>query len=448
MDKIKALREHREAIKRESSAIRESISELTDGDSFLELSAFGFSEGDFFGEGAHGEGVVTGFATIGGYPFYIAAQNFGDHFGGLTKANCEKIARLISAAEKNETPVVYLLRSRGVRIGEGVDVLEGIAALLRKATRLKGVVPQYAIVLGEVYGSAAALASLCDCIFFAKNASLALASPLVLSAKAGKNLKPEEVGGFSALKNAVLPCAEVGSLADAAEKIVRVTELLGIPVEEAELNETVPALNGAFGAEELLGLIDGAVELGKNGSPEIATALGRIGGISVAAAIFNAVKLNAQNLHKLTDLAKFACRYGLPFVVFVDCLGVDDTLAANNSPLLREVTEYLEVLEEIDAAKIAVVTGKAIGLGYSLFAKSAGFDNVYALATSEISLFESESGAKIVYAGEPAAEDRTARYAEEYADPLNAAKNGYLDDVIEPAFVKQYLIASLQMLLR
>ena len=40
-----------------------------------------------------------------------------------------------------------------------------------------------------------------------------------------------------------------------------------------------------------------------------------------------------------------------------------------------------------------------------------------------------------------------ARYADENADPVNAAKGGYLDNIIEPQFVKQYLIASLQMLI-
>ena len=38
-------------------------------------------------------------------------------------------------------------------------------------------------------------------------------------------------------------------------------------------------------------------------------------------------------------------------------------------------------------------------------------------------------------------------YADENADPVNAAKNGYLDDVIEPQFLKQYLIAALQTLI-
>lgn len=447
MNRIEQLKHRKEELRAAGSAVRERIGMLSDEDSFVELSAFSFSEGELFGEAPAGEGVVTGFFTVDGYPFYVVAQNFEDHFGGLTKANCEKISRALSAAEKNETPVFWLLRCRGVRLGEGVEVLEGISRLLLQATQLKGTVPQYAVVDGEVYGAAAALAAIADVVFFLKESALATSSPLVLSAKAGKNLKKEEIGGYRALDRALLPALEVKDLEEVGAYLKQFTELLNVPVVDAELNESAPALNRSAGAAELLSLIEEGTELGANSYPEIKTVLGRVGGISVAAAIFDGVTLNAGNVRKLRNFAELACCYGLPFVLFVDCEGTEESLAANNSALLKEIAEYLNILDAIDTAKISVVTGKAIGLGYSLFAaKSAGFDYTYALATAQISLFESEKGAAIFYGG--ADEERLARYRAEYADPLNAAKGGYLDNIVEPQFIKQYLVASLQMLLR
>ena len=38
------------------------------------------------------------------------------------------------------------------------------------------------------------------------------------------------------------------------------------------------------------------------------------------------------------------------------------------------------------------------------------------------------------------------KYAEENADPINAARNGYIDNVIEPQFVRAYVISALQTL--
>ena len=307
---------------------------------------------------------------------------------------CEKIAKTLNAAEKNETPVIWLLSCRGAAIGEGVDVLEGIAELLLKVTQLKGTVPQYAIVGGEVYGAAAAIAATADVVFFREEGALAVSSPLVLSAKAGKELKKEDVGGYAALKNAVLPAVKVKDLEEAAAHIKFLTELFGGEVVQAELNAPAPAFEKRAGAEEVLALIEDGLELGAVCAPEIRTVLGRVGGIPVAAAVFDGARLNETNVKKLRSFAELACCYGLPLVLFVDCLGVEETLAANDSALLKEIAEYLNILDAIDTAKISVVTGRAVGLGYSLFAaKSAGFDFTFALADAEISLFESGKGA-------------------------------------------------------
>lgn len=452
MDKIKQLQDRKNAVLKAGEGVRTDISALCDKDSFVELSMFSFSKDMFYGEDAQGEGVVTGFATIQGYPFYIVAQNFAVFDGGLSKANCAKIAKTLNAAEKNETPVVYLLHTHGVRIGEGVNVLEGIAELLLKATQLKGTVPQYAVVNGDVFGSAAALAAICDCIFFPEKGALCVNSPLVLAAKAGKNLKNEEVGGYKALSGTGLPSLSVKSMKEVSAYIAKITELINLPVVDAELNKPIAALNKKRDAETLLTVLENPVELGANSSPEIKTVLGRVGGISVAAVIFDGtVKLNERNVKKLRSFTEFACCYGFPFVTFVDCAGVEADLSVNNSSVLREIADYLSLLDAIDTAKIAVVTGKAVGLGYSLFAaKSAGFDYTFAFASSEIALFEGATGAEIEFGnGKGLDKAKLAQiYADENADPINAAKDGYLDMIIEPQFVKQYLTASLQTLIK
>lgn len=451
MDRINLLRERKEALAQAGKAVRGAIAELFDESSFVELSSFSFSDRLHYGETPQGEGVVSGFATIGGYPFYVIGQNFENGFGGLTKAHCDKIVKTLRAAEKNATPVVWLLHSQGVKLGEGVEALEGIAEVLTAAAQLKGSVPQYAIVMGEVFGAAAAIAAEADAVFFLKESALAVSSPLVLAAKSGKNLKKEEVGGYSALRHTLLPAIEAKDLEEVSARIREIHELLTLPVLDAELNETLPALNEGADAKAVLSALEGAVELGANCAPEVKTVLARVGGIAIAAVVFDKAVLNAENVRKARDFAELASCYDLPFVTFVDCGGAEPTLSVNDSAFLKEVGEYLNMLDNIDAAKVSVVTGRAVGLGYSLFAaKSAGFDYTYALANAEISLFESEQGAEIVYREESGKdkEELLARYAEEYSDPVHAAKGGYLDNVIEPQFLKQYLIASLQMLMR
>ncbi len=455
MDKIQLLQERKARIEGIGKEIRTQINELVDAESFVELAAFSFSKNEFYGEDAVGEGVVTGFATIDGYPFYIVAQNYGVMHGGMSKANCDKIAKCLDAAEKNCTPVVYLLNTQGVQVGEGVTVLEGLGKLLMRSTQLKGVVPQYAIVNGDVFGSAAMLAAIADFTFFLEKKSvLAINSPFVLSAKLGKNLTKEEVGGAKALNKSGIPTFEVTSLDEARTKIIAINDLISVGAIDAELNDSAPILNETVTAETLLTIFENALEIGALYESEVKTVLGRIGGISVAAVIFDGaedgVELNAAKLAKIKNFAEFSCCYGLPFITFTDVKGICPTACVNNSPVMKEAAEYLDMLDTIDTAKIAVVYKQAIGLGYSLFAsKSVGFDYTCAFANAKIALFDSVQGAKIELNDEKADANALAtRYAEENSDPIHAAKDGYIDAIIEPQFVKQYLIAALQMLER
>ena len=455
MDKIQLLQERKARLEEVSKDIRAQIQTLVDAESFVELSAFSFSKNEFYGEDAVGEGVVTGFATIDGYPFYIVAQNYNVMRGGISKANCDKIVKCLDAAEKNTTPVVYLLSSQGVQIGEGVTVLEGLGKLLMRSTQLKGVVPQYVVVNGDVYGSAAMLAAIADFTFFVEKQSvLAVNSPFVLSAKMGKNLSKEEVGGAKALDKSGIPAFEVQDLDEVKARIIAINDLISVPSVDAELNASMPALNENVTVENLMGIFENPLEVGSLCEPDVKTVLGRIGGISVAAVVFDGgeegVELNAAKLAKIRNFAEFACCYGLPFLTFANVKGICPCACVNNSLAMKEAAEYLDMLDTIDTAKIAVVYKKAIGLGYSLFAsKSVGFDYTCAFANAKIALFDSVQGAQIELNDEKADKAALAeRYAEENSDPIHAAKDGYIDAIIQPQFVKQYVIAALQMLER
>lgn len=457
MDKIKLLQARKKQLFDAGKNIREEINGLIDKDSFVELSSFSFSESDFYGEKAEGEGVVTGFATIDDYPFYIVAQNAAVLNGGVSKANCEKIAKCLDQAEKNNAPVVYILSSLGVRIGEGVNVLEGLAQLILKATQLKGTVPQYLIVNGEVYGQIGVLAALCDFNFFIEKKSvLAVNSPLVISAANGVNLSKNDVGGAEAITKSHLATFTVKDFAEVKEKITKIHALLNTAVVDSEeLNTSVSALNKTANYENLLKIFDkgSAVELGASYAKQVRCLLGRVGGISVAVAVFDhegGVALNSCKMRKLKDFAEFACCYSLPYITFVNTVGIAAELDVNNSLVLKDIGEYVNVLDCIDTAKISVVYGKAIGLGYTLFAaKSMGYDFTYAFANAKIALFDGAQGAEIEFSQEKADKAKLAeKYADENSDPINAAKGGYIDNIIEPSFTKQYLVASLQMLIK
>ncbi len=455
MDKIKLLQSRRRALMDAGKGIRKDIEAVIDSESFVELSTFSFSKSEFYDDDAQGEGVVTGFATVNGYPFYVVAQNAAVLSGGIGKANSKKIVKCLESAEKNHTPVIYFLSSLGVRYGEGVSALEGISELILTVARLKGSIEQYLVVNGEVYGQIAMLAGLCDFNFFIdKKSVLAANSPLVIGAADNLNLKKEQVGAASALKNAQLATFAVKDLAEVKAKITAVCDLISERVSDCEeLNVSLPALNKSASAEELLKVFDkdSVIELGSSYVPEVKCVLGRIGGIAVAASIFDAkggVKLDAQIVRKLKDFAEFVCCRDIPYVTFVNTLGIKESVSVNDSLVLKELGEYINMLDCMTSPRISVISGKAIGLGYTVFAsKSMGYDFTYAFANAQVALFDSVQGAEIEFEKVKKIDKSkmASRYSSENADPINAAHDGYIDDVIEPAFVRQYLIASLQM---
>lgn len=454
MDKIQLLKERKEKIVQTSQEIRVDIAKIVDEQSFVELSAFSFSKNDFYNEEVAGEGVVTGFATVDGHPVYVVAQNFSAMRGGLSKANCDKIVKCLDAAEKNSTPVIYLMNTQGVQVGEGIPVLEGIGKILSKAMQLKECATQYLVVNGEVYGAAAMLAAIANFTFFLEKKSvLAINSPFVLSAKAGKNLAADAVGGVKALNGTCIPSFTVENLGEVREKILAITSIWTEPVIDAELNQSLPALNVSCDAQNLLSIFETYLEVGNGYLTDVKTILGRIGGISVAAVVFDAedgVELDALKIAKIKNFAELAIFCDLPFIVFSNVKGITPTMDVNNSYVLKEIAEYLEIFQQLSTPKLSVVYKKAVGLGYSLFAsKSIGFDYACAFANAKIALFDGAQGAKIELSDEKAEESAlVARYSEENSDPINAAKDGYIDAIIEPQFVKQHLIASLQMLIR
>jgi len=251
---------------------------------------------------------------------------------------------------------------------------------------------------------------------------------------------------------------KVKDLAEVRSKILAVNSLVNRAVEDSqELNVQLPALNKKADAKSILQIFDknSAIELYAGSAPEVKCYLARIGGISVAATVFDGgedgVKLCPCKMRKINAFAALACEYNLPYITFVNTLGVVEKPEAANSPVISQLCDYVRILDTMDSAKISVVYGKAVGLGYTLFAaKSIGYDFTFAFANAKISLFDSVQGAEIEF-GAGASADKAkleAKYADENSDPVNAAKGGYIDNIIEPVFVRSYIIASLQMLVK
>lgn len=453
MDRIELLQARRAKLLDSGKAIRKKIAELVDESSFVELDSYSFSRNSFYGEDAEGEGVVTGYATVNGYPVCIVAQNSEVLGGGLSLASCKKIVKCMQKALESDFAIMYLLDGKGVQVGEGVNVLEGIGEILDASSALKdSPIPQISVVLGEVYGSMAILGANADYSYLLKGGCMAYASPLVISASINKNLDKEMVGGAKSCENNGNYTAEVKDIAELKAEVTKLFDNLASDNQSGDdINRASKNLNDKVDAKSIIDAVFDKgtfIELNKAFAPQVKTGIGFIGDSSVASIIFDAeggVELTSCVMQKLNDFVKFANRNNYTVVTFVNTLGIKQDAKTNCSSILKQIGEFIDNYKY--TRKISVITGYAVGLGYTLFASKALNNKYsYAFATAQVGLYNEKVGAVVELDAGANDIEKLAEQYKENMDPINAAKNGYIDNIIEPKFVRQYLVSALQTL--
>ncbi len=452
MNNIDLLKSRKAQLLSNSKNVRKNISNVVDEGSFVEINAFIFNNSDFEGSACE-SAVITGYATVDGYPVYVVAQNKAVLGGGLSKDGIDKIIACLNKAYESEIPVIYLLESNGVQMREGVRVLESISSLLKASSDLKDVAPQFVIATGDVLGSSALLASNADFTFIVNDACVSYASPSVLSAT--KNSADKK--SVSNSQNGVKTFA-VKTIEDAKSKILDVLSVLprfsGYEIDcDDDFMRSQPSLNVKADANTIISATFDSgkfIKLNEEYLPSIITGIGRVGGISTAGIIMDGgedgVDITLDVALKIKNFAIFARDNGLPILMFVNCNGIKQDLITSNSPVMAELMNAFYNLSEVK--RVTVVYNKAIGLGYSFASKSLGSDYTFAYAGSKISLADGYAGVSATFGTVDLTEvENLSNKYEEIQDSFNAAKVGCVDNIIEPEFTRQYVISALQMIL-
>lgn len=437
---------------------RERVEKFADAGSFVELFAL-------VSQNEVGAGVITGYATIEESPVYLFAQDFTVHGGAMGVKQAQKIVKLLELAQKTGAPVVALLDSAGVRIDEGAAAMSAYSDIYQKLARMSGVCPIVAVVLGPCIGGAALVSQLADLtIVAAKAGQLMVYGPQVMAAMNGLDVKPEELGGAKA-------AAEMGACALTAdsedEALLKARQVLALlpssNLEDSEIVDTddmsrlLPSLDPSDVDGLLSALADGgkALELYAAYEPAVRVALCRMGGRSVGLVAASG-DLTAGALQKAARFVRFMDCFGVPVVSLLNTRGVVVESLKQQGWLLKAQSQLLYAYAEATVPKLAVVTGDAIGQAYVAMGGKGNADVTYAWPTAVISALTPEAAVAVLYADEVKAdaelsvEDARAKYADKYikdvAGAINAAKDGMVDDIIDPAQTRALLISALEML--
>ena len=446
-------------IEKATADIKGFINSFIDEASFVETDAF-LTNDAFDGTDANGEGVVTGYATIDGKPLYIAAQNIKVLSGSIGKAHAQKIVNCMNMALRTRVPFLSIIDSNGARLGEGISVLEGYAALNAMAARISGEIPNIAIVKGNAIGQIAEFVKTADFIIMSDKAVLSNNAPMCLASKASNMSKFSDILGAKAYIKSGVANFEYKTenelktiLTDLFKYIPSNNEGINFVETSDDLNRT-EKLNGTKPIPLLKAVFDEKKFVTFYNSDTLTCAIGALNGESSAIICTNG-EITLTDVKSAEKFIRIADSFNMSLVNLVNSANVntaiDDELNGNSEVL----ASLLYTVNCTQVPKVSVVVGKAIGYSYSAFvAKNSGYDYVIATEKAVIAPIEAEKAIEVMYADEiKAAKDVEAtrrkvkeRYEQIESDVTVSAKDGYIDNIIDSSELRKYILSALMML--
>lgn len=462
---------------------RERIAMLLDEGSFEEFDMFVQHRCTNFGiekETYLGDGVVTGYGTVDGRLVYVFAQDFTVFGGSLSESFALKICKVMDQAMKMGAPVIGVNDSGGARIQEGVNALAGYAEIFQRNILASGVIPQISAIFGPCAGGAVYSPALTDFTIMTKGTSyMFLTGPKVVKTVTGEDVTQEQLGGASVhtTKSGVAHFA----VENEEEGIDLIRHLLSFlpqnnmeeppyipnedPIDRLEdsLNDIIPdSPNRPYDMYEVIGaLVDNGefLDVQRDFAANIITGFARFNGMSVGI-VANQPKVLAGVLdinasRKAARFVRFCDAFNIPIVTLVDVPGFLPGTGQEYGAVILHGAKLLYAYGEATVPKVTVTLRKSYGGAYCVMSsKHLRGDINYAWPTAEIAVMGPAGAIEVLFNKEVAAAEDPAKVAAEkeeeyrkaFANPYNAARYGYIDDVIEPRNTRFRVIRALQSL--
>jgi acetyl-CoA carboxylase carboxyltransferase component len=462
---------------------RERITMLVDEGSFEELDMFVQHRCTNFGMEKKqylGDGVVTGYGTIEGRLVYIFAQDFTVIGGSLSETMAMKICKVMDQAMKMGAPIIGINDSGGARIQEGINALAGYAEIFQRNILASGVVPQISGIFGPCAGGAVYSPALTDFTIMVKGMSyMFLTGPKVVKTVTGEDVTQEQLGGAtvhasrSGVTHFAVDNGEDGiALIRKLLSFIPQNNLEEVPIRKTDdpidrledaLNDIIPdSPNKPYDMYEVIGaIIDHGefLEVHADYAQNIIVGFARFNGQTVGIVanqpkcLAGVLDINASR--KAARFVRFCDAFNIPLVTLVDVPGFLPGTGQEYGGVIVHGAKLLYAYGEATVPKVTVTLRKSYGGAHIVMScKQLRGDMNYAWPTAEIAVMGGAGAVEVLYAKEAKeATDPTAYLAEKegeytkaFANPYNAAKYGYIDDVIEPRNTRFRVIRALQQL--
>lgn len=458
-----------------SSQASQRIAALLDDNSFVEIGAQVTARATDFNlkqTETPSDGVITGYGVIDGNLVYVYSQDVSVLNGTVGEMHAKKIANLYDLALKMGAPVIGLIDSAGLRLQEATDALNAFGEIYMKQTLASGVIPQITAIFGACGGGLAMFPTLTDFTFMeGTKAKLFVNSPNALDG----NYTEKCDTAAAAFQSAEAGIVDV--VADEAEILTQIRTLVsmlpGNNEDDASYVECTDDLNRA--SAELANCVgDTSIALSviaddnlffetkADYAKDMVTGFIKLNGMTVGAVAnrtevcdeegkvakkFDAV-LTAKGCEKAADFITFCDAFNIPVLSLTNVKGFEATVCSEKK-IAKAVARLTYAFANATVPKVNVVIGQAMGSAYvAMNSKAIGADITMAWPTAQIGAMDAKTAAQIMYDGQGS--DVIAEKAKEYAEvqtsAAGAAKRGYVDQIVEAADTRKYVIGAFEML--
>ena len=453
---------------------RENIADLVDPGSFVEYGALAVaaqrsrrSEDDLIAN-TPADGLVAGVARIGGVETAVLSYDYTVLAGTQGMRNHAKTDRVFELAARRKLPVVLFAEGGGGRPGD-TDVAS-VAGLdvptFRTLGALSGQVPLVSIVSGRCFAGNAALAGTCDVIIATPEANIGMGGPAMIEGGGLGQYRPEDIGPIDVQRrNGVVGLAA----RDEAHAVSLAKQYLSYfqgrladweAPDPRRARHVVP--ENRLRAYDVHHAIDSVADVGSvlelraDYGVGVVTALVRVEGVAFGLVANSSHHLggaiDAEAADKMADFLTLCESAGLPIISLCDTPGFMVGPDAEVDAAVRRFSRLFIVGARLTVPFGMVILRKGYGLGAMAMAGGSFHAPEFTVAwpTGEIGGMGLEGAVRLGFSKELAAVadpverqnlfDKLVEAAYQHGKALTSATTFELDDVIDPADTRGWIV--------
>jgi acetyl/propionyl-CoA carboxylase alpha subunit/acetyl-CoA carboxylase carboxyltransferase component len=425
------------------------------------------------------DGMIAGIGRVNGDLFdetrarcILMSYDYTVLAGTQGQQNHRKKDRMFEIAMHNRLPIVFFTEGGGGRPGDtdGVGVAGLDCMAFNYFGKLSGLVPLVGINSGRCFAGNAAILGCCDVVIATRNSNIGMGGPAMIEGGGLGIFRPEEVGPMDVqVPNGVVDIA----VADEAEGVrvarkylsyfqgaVRDWKCADQRLLRASIPENRLRIYDVRAVIETLADTDSVLEIRRHFGLGMVTALIRVEGRPLGVIANNpshlAGAIDSPGADKAARFMQLCDAFDVPILFLCDCPGIMVGPEVEKTGLVRHASRMFVVGSNLTVPCFTIILRKGYGLGAQAMAGGSFKAGMFTVSwpTGEFGGMGLEGAVKLGYRNELAAladpaerknlYDQMVARMYEHGKAVNTASTFEIDDVIDPAESRRWIMAALQ----